>query len=365
MDASKQQIRFCTTADNVRIAYATLGNGLPLVKTANWLTHLEFDAVSPVWWPWLERLSRSHTVVRYDERGCGLSDRGVSDLSFEDWARDLEAVVDAAGLERFALLGLSQGGAVAVSYAAMHPERVSHLVLYGAYARGRLKRRLSAAETEEAAVLRRLVEVGWGKENPAFRQVFTSFFIPDGTMEHYRWFNDLQRVSAAPDMASRILATCDNVDVRHWAAKVRVPTLVLHARGDARVPFEEGRLLAGLIPGAQFVPLDSNNHALLHTEPAWNELFSEIDLFLSSEHVQAPPLSGKPTWLSDLTRRERQVLDFVARGMTNRAIAKDLSLSEKTIRNHLTRIFGKLGVSDRGRAIVRARDAGFGREPSE
>ncbi|MGD2130361.1 MAG: alpha/beta fold hydrolase [Lysobacterales bacterium] len=355
-----QDIRFCTTHDGKRIAYATLGSGPPLVKTANWLTHLEHDLVSPVWRPWLERLGRSHTVIRYDERGCGLSDRDVPDADFDDWVADLESVVNATGLDRFALLGLSQGGAVAIAYAALYPDRVTHLVLYGAYARGRVNRDSTPSEREEAALLHKLIEIGWGKENPAFRQVFTSFFIPEGGPEHYQWFNDLQRLSATPEMASRILSICDGVDVRALASRVHVPTLVLHAREDARIPFEEGRLLAGLIPGAHFVPLDSRNHAILHTEPAWEQLQEVIGEFLGSEPAP-PPTSGTATWLEEMTPREREVLEWVAGGHNNRTIADHLHLSEKTIRNYVTRLFDKLGVNDRPQAIVRAREAGFGR----
>lgn len=357
----RQQIRFCTAARNTRIAYATMGTGSPLVKTAHWLTHLEADLRSPIWQPWLQRLSHRRTLIRYDERGCGLSDRRVGAFSFDDWLHDLEAVVAAAGLERFGLLGMSQGGAVAIAYAARYPERVSHLVLCGAYARGHLRRSGTDSARTEARLLHQLIELGWGRSNPAFRQVFTSLFIPDGSAEDYRWFNELQRASASPETAARILATCDSIDVTELAAGLQVPTLVLHARGDARVPFEQGRKLAGLIPGARFVPLASNNHAILPAETAWRQLHEEVDAFLAEEHPRTEISGPRAAWESELTNRERDVLELVARGLNNGTIAQQLSLSEKTVRNYLTRLLAKLGADDRPRAIVLAREAGFGR----
>jgi pimeloyl-ACP methyl ester carboxylesterase len=194
----EQQIRFCTTDDGVRLAYAQTGKGPPLVKVSNWLSHLERDWGSPVWRHWLAELSRDHTFIRYDERGCGLSDWDVPELSFEAWVRDLETVVNAVGVERFPLLGISQGAAIAIAYTVRHPERVSHLVLYGGYARGVLKRILTHQQREEAQTMVKLAELGWGKENPAFRQFFTTQFIPDGTAAQHQWFNELERVSTSP-----------------------------------------------------------------------------------------------------------------------------------------------------------------------
>lgn len=354
----RQQIRFATSRDGVRIAYASSGQGPPLVKAANWLSHLEFDWGSPVWQHWLNELSREHTLVRYDERGCGLSDREVADLSFESWVRDLETVVDAVGLQRFPLLGTSQGAAVAIAYAVRHPERVSHLVLYGAYARGRMKRSPTPEQIEEAQIMLKLIELGWGRESAAFRQVFTAQFIPGGTLEQLNWFNDLQRVSTSPANAARFLREFNHIDVRELTSAVRCPTLVLHARRDLRVPFEEGRLVAALIPGAHFVPLDSGNHILLD-EPAWSEFVEELRRFLP--RTSGDTVSGA---LAELTVRERQVLELVARGIDNPAIAARLALSPKTVRNHITSIFSKLRVTTRAQAIVRARESGFGGESS-
>jgi pimeloyl-ACP methyl ester carboxylesterase/transcriptional regulator with XRE-family HTH domain len=278
----EQQIRFCTAPDGARLAYATAGAGPPLVKAANWLSHLEFDRHSPVWRHWLAELSGHHTLIRYDERGCGLSDWDADEFSLEAWVRDLETVVDALAIERFPLLGVSKGGAVAVAYATRHPERVSHLILYGAFARGRLERPNSLHEIELAKARQNLIEFGWGQENPAFRQFFTSLFIPDGTPEQMGWFNDLQRISTSPAIATRIQAASNNLNVTGLARQIAVPTLVLHSRADAVVPFEEGRHLATLIPGARFVPLEGKNHILLATEPAWPRFLSEVQRFLES-----------------------------------------------------------------------------------
>jgi pimeloyl-ACP methyl ester carboxylesterase/tRNA A-37 threonylcarbamoyl transferase component Bud32 len=298
--ALDQQIRFCTSADGVGIAYATTGSGPPLVKAANWLSHLEVDGKSPVWRHWIRELSRHHTLVRYDERGCGLSDWNVDEFSLDAWVRDLEAVVDALELERFPLLGLSQGGPIAIAYATRHPERVSHLILHGSYSRGVSHRGLSEQEREEREVLLSMIRVGWGKDHAAFRQVFTSLFIPDGTAEQIEWFNELQRVTATPENAARMCRAFFDLDVRALAPRIRVPTLVLHGLGDMRVPFAEGRLLASLIPGARFVPIESRNHLILESEPGWARFLAEVRSFLGI------PLD--PAEISESRRRRIQAL---------------------------------------------------------
>jgi len=352
----KQQIRFCTTDDGVRIAYATTGTGPPLVKVSNWLSHLEFDWGSPVWRHWLTELSRDHTLLRYDERGCGLSDWNLTELSFEAWVHDLETVVDAAGIDRFPLLGISQGASLAISYAVRHPERVSHLVLYGGYARGALRRDITPQQRKVAEMLGELAEVGWGGENPAFRQFFTTQFIPEGTPEQHHWFNELERISTSPHNARKFFDVINEVDVTGIARRVGCPTLILHPDRDARVPFEEGRLLAGLIPGARFVPLDSRNHILLEHESAWRRWLEEVRAFL-------PAASAGGAAFASLTPRESDLLELIARGLDNAQIAARLELSEKTVRNRITSIFDKLEVETRAQAIVMARDAGFGRQP--
>ncbi len=354
----QQQIRFCTTPDGVQIAYALAGEGPPLVRVLNWMTHLEFDWNSPVWRHWSNELARDHTLVRYDGRGCGLSDWEADEFSLAAWVQDLETVVDALGFQRFPLLGLCRGAAIAVAYAAKHPERVSRLILYGGYARGRFKRG-GPEQAEKARMLLKLVELGWGQDNPAFRQVYTTLFIPDGTAEQVQWFNDLQRISTAPQIAAQMQAAAYELDVSVLARRVRVPTLVLHAQGDALIPFAEGRSLATLIPGAQFVPLDSRNHILLEHEPAWQQFLSEIRRFLASSAPQTSALSQEQH-LAELSGRERAVLDLIAQGLDNGQIAERLVISPKTVRNHITSIFSKLQVSNRAQAIVLARDAGLG-----
>lgn len=275
----EQQIKFCTTDDGVRIAYATVGNGPPLVKAANWLSHLEYDWDSPIWRHLLAEASRDHTFIRYDERGNGLSDWNVANLSFEAFVEDLESVVEAAGVDRFPLLGISQGGAVAIAYAIRHPEKVSHLILYGAYARGWAKRG-SPEEIEQRQAQLTLVRLGWGKDNPAFRQLWTTLYAPDATPEQAQSFNDLQRVSTSPENAVKLLNEMGNIDVEDLLPQVTVPTLVLHCKDESGVPFEEGRLLASKIPGARFVPLEGRNHLLLEGAPSWGKFVREVRQFL-------------------------------------------------------------------------------------
>jgi class 3 adenylate cyclase/pimeloyl-ACP methyl ester carboxylesterase len=278
----EQEIQFCSTADGIQLAYARVGNGPPLVKTGNWMTHLEFDFESPIWRHLYRELSRDHTLIRYDARGNGLSDREVEEVSFEAFVGDLETVVDAAGLQRFALLGISQGCAVSIAYAVRHPERVTHLILFGGYPVGWAKRARSAAEKEQGAALLTLVRYGWGQENSAFRQLFTSQFIPGGSKEQADWFNELQRISTSPDDAVRNLLANGDTDVSALLSQVTVPTLVMHARDDARVPFDQGRRLAAGIAGARFVSLPSQNHLILEDEPAFPRFLQEIRTFLAS-----------------------------------------------------------------------------------
>lgn len=359
MAGLEQEIRFCTSREGLRLAYATTGHGRPVVRAAHFLTHVEFDWESPVWRPWLTELSRERFLVRYDGRGCGLSDRSPAPPSLDAWLADLEAVVDAAGLERFALFGCSQGAAVSVAYAVRHPERVSCLVLLGGYARGAMRRDPTAAQIRESGLLLDLIDIGWGRDNPAFRQVFTSLLIPEGTAQQMRWFNELERLSTSPEHAARTIAAFGQIDVTGLAQDVTCPTLVLHARGDARAPFEEGRRLAGLIPGARFVPLDSRNHVLLEGEPAFAHCFSEIHRFLAAHDAQPRAEVAFPA----LTPRERELLELLAHGLDNLQIAAHLGLTEKTVRNKVSAVFDKLDVATRAQAIVRAREAGFGAAP--
>jgi pimeloyl-ACP methyl ester carboxylesterase/DNA-binding winged helix-turn-helix (wHTH) protein len=277
-----QSISFCTAPDGARIAYAVMGSGPVLVKAANWMTHLDYDLESPVWRHWLEGLAAGRTLVRYDERGCGLSDWNVEQFSFEDWVNDLELVVDAAGLETFPLLGVSQGAAVAVAFAARHPERVERLVLTGAYGRGRLARAADEEQVREAALDIEVARVGWGRDDPSFRQMFTSQFLPDGTREQWEAFNDLQRRTTSPANAVRFLETFSRIDVTGIAPSVRCPTLILHSRDDHRQPLAAAKELAALILGSRLVPLPSRNHILTDFEPAWPVFLRELDRFLAA-----------------------------------------------------------------------------------
>jgi DNA-binding SARP family transcriptional activator/pimeloyl-ACP methyl ester carboxylesterase len=279
--ALTQTIRFCLSPDGVRLAYAVVGEGPVLVKTANWLSHLEYDWNSPVWRHWMTGLARQRTLVRYDERGCGLSDWNVENFSLDAWVQDLETVVDTLGLKRFPLLGVSQGASIAIAYAVRHPEKVSHLILYGGYARGRNYRVTNDEQREELEVQLKLIRLGWGKEHPAFRQVFSMMFIPEGSPEQLSAFNELERITTSPEIAARIVGEFHKVNVSEMAKQITQPTLVLHAKDELRIPFEEGRLLASLIPNARLVPLDSKNHILLEFEPAWQQFLNEIDAFLS------------------------------------------------------------------------------------
>jgi pimeloyl-ACP methyl ester carboxylesterase len=252
-----------------------------LVKAANWLSHLEYDWNSPVWRHWLTGLANNRSLVRYDERGCGLSDWNVADFSLDAWVLDLETVVDALGLERFPLLGISQGASIAITYAVRHPEKVTHLILYGGYLRGRNHRNLTPQQRQELDVMLQLIKIGWGQEHPAFRQVFSMLFLPEGTPEQLRAFNELQRITTSPEIAARIVGGFQVIDVREQAKQVTQPTLVLHAENELRVPFEEGRLMAAMIPNARLVPLESKNHILLENEPAWQRFLDEVNAFLA------------------------------------------------------------------------------------
>ena len=276
----RQDIRYCTTSDGVRLAYATTGNGPPLVKASNWLTHLDFEWGSPIWRHRYTALSRHHRLVRYDERGNGMSQRDVPDVSFDTWVRDLETVVDAAGLDRFPLLGISRGGPIAIAYAVKHPERVTQLVLYGAFATG-MKQIGTPEELEARRALTSLVRLGWGLNNPAFCKTFTCRFIPEATPEHEQWVDQLQRVSTSPDNAARLMQRDDDIDVRPLLSQVTTPTLVIHCDRDHAVRPESGRQLAAGIPGARYVSLPSANHLMLEEEPAWSLFLEELGLFLN------------------------------------------------------------------------------------
>jgi len=354
---SRQRIRYLRTADGVQLAWADAGTGPVLLKAANWLTHLEYDWDSPVWRHWIQFLSEHFRLVRYDERGCGMTDWDVGDLSFDRWVTDLEAVADTTGARQFLLLGISQGAATCVAYAAQHPERVSGMVLYGGYARGAAVRG-TASEAREFAAIVELARLGWGRDHPAFRHLFTSRFIPGATEQQVEWFSELCRKTTSPEIAGELLERRSRIDVTDLLEHVKAPTLVLHARNDVVVPLGEGRLIAARIPSAQFVELDSKNHILLADEPAWERFRAAVSEFTGISTVAD---AEDPVFVS-LTRRERTILSLMTEAHSNAFIADRLSLSEKTVRNHISNVFDKLGVSSRAQAIVLARDRHFRRE---
>jgi pimeloyl-ACP methyl ester carboxylesterase/DNA-binding CsgD family transcriptional regulator len=349
----RQHVRYVSASDGTRLAWAESGAGPVIVKAANWLTHLEYEWENPVWKHWLQFFSAHSRFVRYDERGCGMSDWQDGVLSLEQWAGDLGSVVEAARADApVTLLGISQGAGTCIQYALGQPERVRRMILYGGFARG-WKRRgtLESQATYKAMV--DLMRVAWGKDNPAFRQVFTSRFIPDGSHEQLQWFNDLCLKTTPGEVAARIQEARGDVDLTARLGRVSTPTLVLHARDDEVIPIAEGRRLASGIPGAEFVELDSRNHILLEHEPAWERFQQAVLEFLTPGEA-----AGDPAF-DALSTRERQVLALMADGLSNTDIAERLNISEKTVRNHASNLFDKLGVWSRAQAIVFARDHGF------
>ncbi len=349
----RQDVSFVQSRDGTRIATASLGRGPTILRAAHWLSHVSRDVESPVWRPWLERLTRRHRLLRYDLRGCGLSDRSPPRIDFDAWCEDLDAV---AGRERdpVVLLGMSQGAALSVVHALRHPGQVSGLIIIGGYGRGLLARGGGEPTRMEAATLANLMRLGWGAEGSAFSHVFTQLFVPGGSAEQIGWWRDLERHSATPGVAVRTLEALHRIDVLKAAEALDLPVLVLHSQRDARVPFDEGRRLAAAIPGARLVALDSANHVLLEQEPAWEELWREIDAFLDEVSQPAAPAAPSP---AGLTPAERQVLDCLTEGLGNSAIAARLGKSEKTVRNQVSVILSKLGVDSRSEAIVQVLSA--------
>ncbi len=348
----RQHVRYLTTPDGVHVAWAEAGLGRALVKPATWLTHLEYDWESPVWRHWMRFLSGHFRYIRYDERGCGMTDWRAANLASEHWVQDLECVVAKAAVEEpFVLLGISQGAATAIEFAARHPSRVSHLVLYGGFARGAARRgNPDAARFNEA--LAEIIRHGWASDNPSMRQVFTSRFIPEADAEQVNWFNELCRRTTSPEMAAEFMRAHAEIDVSHLLPALRVPTLVIHADRDKVIPLSEGRLLASAIPDARFAELHSHNHILLESEPAWAEFQSLVLEFTGSGREGG---SG----FARLSPRESSILGLIAQGLSNAQIAERLVISEKTVRNHVTRLFEKLQVSSRAQAIVLAHERGF------
>jgi len=355
----KQQIRFCRAPDGVRIAYTETGEGPPLLRVANWLSHINLDWDSPLWKHWFRELSRGHRLIRYDPRGTGLSDRRVNDLSLEAWVADLEAVVEALDLERFSLLGFCQGGATAVAYAASHPQRVERLVLYDSYLRGSYVDGASPRARREAEALEEMIAVGWGQQSTAFRQVFANLLIPGAALEQQRWLAQLQGQTASPQTAVRLWRAFHQIDIRREAQLVNIPTQVFHVKGDAMVPYKHGLQLAASIPNARFVPLQGKNHILLEQDSAWTRFLRELRGFLGTRKLTSD--ESQPPFTA-LTPREREVLGLIAEGLSNPEIAGQLVIAPKTVRNHVTRIYSKLNADSRAQAVVMSREAGIGKQ---
>lgn len=351
--APRQEIRFCKSSDGFDLAMALYGAGPALVKAATWLTHVEFDHASPADRALIDEFSPRFRYVTYDARGCGLSQRHVDEISLEAWVRDLETVVDALGLATFPLLGISSGAAIALAYAARHPERVSRLILLGGFATSYFNPGWSTPEAiEEGETLIKLVELGWGSTQPAFRQVFVSRFMPDATAEQRRVFDDLQKATATPDMAARYLRAMFSLNVRELAKTIACPTLVLHVKGDQMIYFDQGRKLASLIPGARFVPLEGNNHIPFAHEAGWATAIQHMRSFLAAE---AQPADGPGT----LTPRQREVLRRVAFGHTDKQIARELDLSPRTVEMHVAGAMKAMRGKTRAEAVRAATEQGL------
>lgn len=351
-----QQIQFCKSFDGADIAYAVTGQGPTVVMLPSWLTHLEYQWRNLAWRPWLDALSRRYRLVRYDPRGCGLSERRIDGLTFETWVRDFDALSDVLDLQDFSLIGICQGGPTAIAYVARHPGRVNRLVLYGTYARGKARRSVPM-ETEKARVMLEMLQLGWGREDHSFISAFASQFQPEGSAEHLRAWCELQRAATSPANAAELTRVMFDLDVLALSALVSCPTLVAHCERDVAVPVEEARLLAQTIPGARLAQFDSPNHFMLADEPAWARFVETLHDFLPRGHYTGGAFA-------ELTARERELLAFLARGLDNHQIAAHLGISEKTVRNHVSSVFGKLAVESRAQAIVVAREAGFGIQPT-
>jgi pimeloyl-ACP methyl ester carboxylesterase/DNA-binding CsgD family transcriptional regulator len=352
-----QRIAFARSKDKTTIAYALSGEGPPLVRAGTWLTHVHHDWESPIIGHWLRFMSERHTLVRYDPRGCGLSAADVGTFTFEDWVADLEAVVDRLELQSFPLFGMSQGGAVAAEYAIRHPERVTHLTLYAPLVTGWRGR--TNAISQQWQLMEQLVVTGWGEDNMAFPSMFAHLFLPQSPPETRQWYAELQRKMATKEVAARFMSVLAELSMFRRLKQVRVPTLVIQIARDQVVEPRSAPGIAGEIPGSEFVSIDSSNHILLEDEPGWQEFKSIFARHVPGAAVPARRDAAARARIEQLSKREQKILGEIAKGLSNREIASGLFISAKTVRNHITSIFDKLGVSSRAQAIVMAKESGL------
>jgi len=354
----EQRIAFTSSTDRTQIAYALSGEGGPIVRAGTWLTHIQHDWESPIWSHWFRLMSERHTLVRYDSRGCGLSERKVTDLSLSKWVDDLEAVVDKLELETFPLFGMSQGAAVSIMYALRHPERVSHLTLYAPLVTGWKNSQNPLALRWDA--MEKLVLSGWGEDNLAFPSMFSQLFIPDAQPEHIRWYAETQKKSTSKEVAALIMKTLSELHLFSLLKQLKVPTLVIQVAGDQALSPDSTKGVAAEIPNSQFVSIDSNNHILLEHEPGWQVFKKVFSTHIPSGRGSKPEVSNNLyETMETLSKREREVLIQLVKGLRNKDIADALFISEKTVRNHVSNIFSKIGVTSRAQALVLAKDFTF------
>lgn len=348
-------LRYCTTADGVQLAMRRIGSGPLIIKAANWLGNLQADATLRSSRHWLDHLTRTHSVLWYDARGCGLSDREADDISLDAWVRDLEAVADASGEQRFVLLGISQGAAIAIRYAVRHPERVRALVLYASFVRGVYHQGLSAKTRAVFDEMIRIAELGWGNDASSFRRLFSAHLLPTAPSDVLDDYDALTRGSISGPMAARYMKAFYGVDARADAPQVRCPTLVTHVSGDTLILPREGELVASLIPGARWKAVPGRNHLPLATDPGWPPLQQEMMEFLAAlEATDASAGDGVAAARPQLTERQREVLAHVARGLSDKEIARALELSPRTVEMHVARTLDALGARNRSEAVSRA-----------
>jgi pimeloyl-ACP methyl ester carboxylesterase/DNA-binding CsgD family transcriptional regulator len=352
-----QRIAFARAKDKTTIAYALSGEGPPLVRAGTWLTHVHHDWDSPFLGHWLRFMSERHTLVRYDPRGCGLSQTDVGSFTFDDWVADLEAVVDRLELQSFPLFGMSQGAAVAAEYAIRHPERVTQLILYAPLVTGWRNRASEGAQQWQ--LMEQLVLTGWGEDNMAFPSMFAHLFVPQSPPETRQWYAELQRKMASKEVASRFMGVLAELSMFKRLKQVRVPTLVIQIARDQVVDPSSAPGIASEIPGSQFVSIDSSNHILVEDEPGWQEFKNVFTRHVPGSATPARRDAAAIQSIGQLSKREQNILAEIAKGLNNREIAAGLFISEKTVRNHITSIFDKLGVSSRAQAIVMAKEAGL------